>query len=172
MLPNLQPTLYGSLLTLRPLREDDFEALYQAASDPLIWEQHPERNRYERAVFQKYFDSGIASNGAFVAVDNASGEVVGSSRFYNYDEQTKHITVGYTFLVRKCWANGYNKDMKRLMLDHAFTFADAVLFDIGEHNYRSQMAVQKTGAILHRSEPGRVTFMLTKEKWAATDGYR
>lgn len=172
MFLNLQPTLKGSLLTLRPLRENDFEALYQAASDPLIWEQHPERNRYEREVFQKYFDSGIASKGAFVVLDNATGEVVGSSRLYNYDEQTKHITVGYTFLVRKCWANGYNKDMKRLMLDHAFTFADAVLFDIGEHNYRSQMAIQKTGAILHRSEPGRVTFMLTKEKWETNEEYR
>jgi RimJ/RimL family protein N-acetyltransferase len=56
---DLQPTLTGTLLELRPLRLDDFDALFAAASDPLIWEQHPESDRYERTVFQRYFDGAI-----------------------------------------------------------------------------------------------------------------
>lgn len=171
MTPNLQPTLYGSLLTLRPLREEDFEALYRAASDPLIWEQHPERNRYEQEIFRKFFVSGIESKGAFAAIDNATGEVVGSSRYYDYNAQAKEVAIGYTFLIRRCWAKGYNKEMKRLMINHAFTFADAILFHIGEHNYRSQMATKKTGATLRKTSPGHVEIRLTKEQWANNIAY-
>ena len=61
--------LRGQLVTLRPLRADDFEAVYAAASDPLIWEQHPSRNRYQEAVFQEFFDEAMASGGALVARD-------------------------------------------------------------------------------------------------------
>lgn len=169
MLPNLQPTLSGNLLTLRPLQVEDFEALYQAASDPMIWEQHPERNRYEREVFAKYLNSGLQSKGAFVAIDNTTGEIIGSSRYYDFDEQAKEIAIGYTFLVRRCWANGYNKEMKRLMIDHAFTFTDAILFHIGEHNYRSQIATKKTGATLYKTSQGQVELRLIKEQWANTN---
>lgn len=172
MLPPLQPNLKGRLLTLRPLAAEDFDALFAAASDPLIWEQHPERNRYEQEVFKKFFDSGIVSKGAFVAIDNANGEVIGSSRYYDFDEQAKEIAIGYTFLVRRCWANGYNKEMKRLMIAHAFTFADAILFHIGEHNYRSQLATKKTGATLYRTTPGKVELRLTREQWANNTTYQ
>lgn len=41
----LQPTLHGDLVSLRPLRPDDLDALYAVASDPLVWEQHPDRDR-------------------------------------------------------------------------------------------------------------------------------
>ena len=50
---NLQPTLQNDLIILRPLRENDFEALYEVAKDPLIWEQHPSRERYKREVYSK-----------------------------------------------------------------------------------------------------------------------
>ena len=52
----LQPTLRGDLIELRPLQAEDFPALLTAASDPLIWEQHPESTRYQPEVFQRYFD--------------------------------------------------------------------------------------------------------------------
>ena len=48
----LQPTLTGKLLWLRPLRADDFHDLYAVASDPLIWEQHPVKDRYRDEVFR------------------------------------------------------------------------------------------------------------------------
>jgi len=58
---DLQPTLIGKAISLRPLRAEDFEALYAAASDPLIWEQHPEPLRYQRPVFEGFFASALAS---------------------------------------------------------------------------------------------------------------
>lgn len=171
MAPDLQPTLTGNLLTLRPLVQEDHEALYIAASDPLIWEQHPERTRYLREVFVKYLESAMDSRGAFVAIDNASGEIVGCTRYYSYDPEAGNIAIGYTFLVRRCWANGYNKDMKRLMIDHALTFANSIAFHIGEHNFRSQMAVKKTGATLYATTPGQVEYRLTKQQWEQNNGY-
>jgi RimJ/RimL family protein N-acetyltransferase len=142
----LQPTLRGRIVELRPLREDDFEALYSTASDPRIWEQHPEPLRYQRAVFQKFFDGAMKSGGAFAVVSIQSGNIIGSSRYYDYYSQRREVVIGYTFLATEFWGRGYNHEMKTLMLDHAFRFVDRVLFQVGANNLRSQRALQKLGA--------------------------
>jgi len=146
---DLQPTLTGELLELRPLRLDDFEALYRAASDPLIWEQHPEPTRHQRDVFQRYFDSAIESKGAFAVVDRKSGKIIGSSCYWNLEEN--EVEIGWTFLERAYWGGEYNREMKRLMLDHAFRFVERVVFVVGEDNLRSRKAVEKIGGKLLRS---------------------
>ena len=144
----LQPTLTGDRVTLRPLVIEDFEAVYAAASDPLVWEQHPEPLRYRREVFQKFFDGAMESKGAFAALDVATGRVIGSSRFYDYNPALREVKIGYTFVEREFWGGLYNPEMKKLMLDHAFRFVDRVLFEIGECNVRSQTAIQRIGASL------------------------
>lgn len=150
---NLQPTLCGSRISLRPLQADDFEALYKAASDPEIWQQHPDSSRYRRNVFQqRYFSGAIASGGALVVVDNNTGGVIGASRYYDWDADQREIAVGYTFLECKYWGTGANRQMKALMLDHAFTHARAVWFHVGESNLRSRRAVEKLGAKLSHQQ--------------------
>jgi RimJ/RimL family protein N-acetyltransferase len=144
---DLQPSLENDLIRLDPLRAGDFEALYAVASDPLIWEQHPSKNRYERAVFAGYFKSAIASGGALRVIDNASGDLIGSSRYYDLDEAARQVSVGYTFIARKYWASGYNGALKQLMLDHAFTFVDRVIFQVGRDNMRSRKAMEKLGGV-------------------------
>jgi RimJ/RimL family protein N-acetyltransferase len=145
---DLQPNLKGSLVRLRPLVVEDFEILYAVASDPLLWEQHPEPLRYRRDVFQKFFDGAMESKGAFAAIDIASGRMIGSSRYYGYSPAQREVKIGYTFVAREFWGAGYNPEMKKLMLDHAFPHADRVLFEIGEINIRSQTAIQRIGAQL------------------------
>src|SRR5687767_9661918 len=81
---DLQPTLKGDRVTLRPMRAEDFDALFLAASDPLIWEQHPEHDRYTEAKFRRYFQGGLDSGGALVVIDNATGRVIGSTRYCGY----------------------------------------------------------------------------------------
>jgi RimJ/RimL family protein N-acetyltransferase len=142
----LQPVLTGKLVTLKPLRADDFESLYAVASDPLIWEQHPEKNRYEREVFEAFFEGAMKSGGAFLATDTETGEVVGSSRFYEFDATKSSVIIGYSFLARKYWGHRHNREMKHLMLAHAFRFVERVYFYIGESNTRSRRAVEKLGA--------------------------
>jgi RimJ/RimL family protein N-acetyltransferase len=143
----LQPNLENEFVKLRPLKETDFEVLYQVASDQLIWEQHPDKYRFKKEVFSKYFDGAIKSGGAFLVLEKKSGEIIGSSRFYDFNGDKKSIAVGYTFLARKYWGTIYNKSIKTLMLDHAFKFVDKVIFHIGAKNVRSQKAIEKLGAL-------------------------
>jgi RimJ/RimL family protein N-acetyltransferase len=143
---NLQPSnLENELVTLIPLHENHFASLYAVASDPLIWEQHPTRDRYKKEVFQTYFDSAIASGSAFLIVDKKSNELIGSSRYYDHNVAESSIAIGYTFLARKFWGGYYNRAIKKLMLDYAFQFVDSVFFHIGPNNIRSQKAVEKIG---------------------------
>jgi RimJ/RimL family protein N-acetyltransferase len=141
-----QPFLHGNLLELRPMRADDFEALFRVAADPLIWEQHPEPQRCQEPVFRNFFEQGLASGGALVALDAASGETIGSSRFHGYDEHRSVVEIGWTFLARRYWGGRYNGEMKRLMIDHAFKSVGRIVFVIGPQNRRSQRAVEKIGA--------------------------
>jgi len=143
---DLQPTLKGRLVELRPLTPEDFAALFAAASDPLIWEQHPESDRYKREVFEKFFDGAIQSKGAFAVIERESGRIIGSSRYCNLDPSRSEVEIGWTFLERAFWGGRYNGEMKSLMLDHAFRFVDRVVFVVGESNLRSQRALQKIGA--------------------------
>lgn len=142
----LQPVLKGELLLLRPLEREDFHDLYAVASDPLIWQQHPNKDRYKEEVFKEFFREALASGGAFAAVDSKDGRIIGSSRFHGYDEERSEIEIGWTFLARSHWGGHYNREMKRLMLGHAFRFVGSVIFLIGQDNLRSQRAVEKIGA--------------------------
>lgn len=164
---NLQPEILESeSVQLVPLQETDFESLFTVASDPLIWEQHPNKNRYERDVFQNFFEGAIESKGAFLILDKGTNEVAGSTRFYDYDPENSSVFIGYTFYGRKFWGTGFNAEVKKMMLDYAFKFVDKVHFHIGAENYRSQKAIEKLGAIkideqeiAYYNEPSRHNFV-------------
>lgn len=143
----LQPILKSEILEVRPLRADDFEELYAVASDPLVWEQHPNSDRYKHDVFRKFFDEAFASGGALVVIDRKTGHVIGSSRFNCYDLARSEVEIGWTFLARSHWGGIYNGELKRLMMEHAFKFVDNVIFFIGSTNLRSQRALEKIGGV-------------------------
>ena len=144
---DLQPTLQGSLVELRPLAPGDFDMLYAVASDPLIWEQHPASDRHERGVFDAFFREALDSGGALLVRDAKTGRVIGSSRFHGYDRERSELEIGWTFLARTHWGGACNGEMKRLMLQHAFRFVDRVIFIVGTRNVRSQRALEKIGAV-------------------------
>jgi RimJ/RimL family protein N-acetyltransferase len=150
---NLQPTLENDLIILRPLRENDFEALYEIAKDPLIWEQHPENNRHERNIFEKFFLDSLESGGSLIAIDSKNNKVIGSSRYNGYSADKEEVEIGWTFLSRSYWGGVYNKEMKKLMLEHAFNYVKSVIFLVGVHNIRSQRAVLKIGGIRIGTRP-------------------
>lgn len=170
---DLQPTLKGSLLELRPLRASDFSDLYAVASDPLIWEQHPARDRWNEDVFKALFRESLNSGGALIAIDSKNGQVIGSSRFHAYDEQKSEVEIGWSFLARSRWGGVYNREMKELMLRHAFTFVEHVVFIIGPQNFRSQRAIEKIGAVrigTRRDGNGRdsLVYQMTATEFAQT----
>jgi len=146
---DLQPHLKGELIELRPLTPEDWEDLFAVASDPLIWEQHPESDRYKEDVFRIFFREALECGGAFVVIDAKTQQIIGSTRFYGYDPEKSEIEIGWTFLARKYWGGRYNAEMKRLLLNHAFQFVESVIFLVGEKNFRSQKAMEKIGATRH-----------------------
>ena len=163
-----QPTLKGARVHLRPLQPDDYDPLFAAASDPLIWEQHPDA-RWREDVFREFFNGALASGGALVAIDAADGRIVGTSRFDHYDPVKREVEIGWTFLARSHWGGGFNGEMKRLMLQHAFQYVDRVVFVIYSTNYRSQRAVEKIGGTLIETRPDvkrggtSLVYAITKE---------
>jgi RimJ/RimL family protein N-acetyltransferase len=144
---DLQPRLKGDLIELRPIAPNDWDDLFAIASDPLIWEQHPESDRYKEEVFKNFFEGALKSGGAFVVIDAKTQQIIGSTRFHGYDPQKSEIEIGWTFLARKYWGGRYNAEMKQLMLSHAFKYVENVVFFVGETNIRSQRATEKIGAI-------------------------
>jgi RimJ/RimL family protein N-acetyltransferase len=143
---DLQPCLKGELLELRPLSPDDYDDLYAVASDPLLWEQHPAHDRYQKPVFQQFFEEALHSRGALTVVDRNDSRVIGSSRYHGYDEKRNEVEIGWTFLARSHWGGVYNRELKMLMLRHAFHFVRSVVFLVGPGNVRSQKALEKIGA--------------------------
>ena len=147
MLPfELQPILENEFVKIQPLKENDFEILYSVASNPLIWEQHPNPDRYKREVFETFFKGAMESHGAFLVIDKQSNQVIGSSRYYELDTDKSSIAIGYTFLSKDHWGSIYNPALKKLMIDHAFHFVNSVIFHVGALNIRSQKAMEKLGA--------------------------
>ena len=144
---DLQPVLRGERLWLRPLRPDDWEALFAVASDPLIWEQHPAADRYKEEVFRGFFQQALDSGGAFAVLDARTNRVIGSSRFHGYNEEKGEIEIGWTFLARAYWGGVHNRELKQLMLRHAFGYVTRVIFLVGPGNRRSQRALEKIGAV-------------------------
>jgi len=150
---NLQPAhLKNDIVWLEPLKQEHFEELYLVASDPLIWEQHPNPDRYKLDAFTNYFKGAMESGGAFIIRDTLSGKALGSSRYCAYDAANKEIQIGYTFFSRVCWGRSINKAVKKLMLTHAFNDVDKVAFYVGANNIRSQKAMEAIGGIKVREE--------------------
>ena len=171
---NWQPeNLEDNIVKLIPIAESDFENIFKVASDPLIWEQHPTKDRYKREVFQLYFDGAISSKTAFLIIDKSSDKIIGSTRYYDYKPENSSIAIGFTFLSREYWGGLYNKSSKRLLLDYAFRFVDKVYFHIGATNLRSQLATMKIGATKvnevyidhHGQNQLHYEYLIQKQEW-------
>jgi RimJ/RimL family protein N-acetyltransferase len=143
---DLQPILENQDLLIKPLQSSDFETLYMVASDPLIWEQHPSKDRWKRDVFELFFQGAMESGGAFKIVNKKTNEIMGTTRFYDYKADVSSIQIGYTFYAIEHWGRGINLAVKNLLLDYIFQFVTQVKFQIGASNIRSQIAISRLGA--------------------------
>jgi len=168
---SIQPILENQKYQLIPLQQGDFESLYEVASDPKVWEQHPNPDRYQREVFEGFFRGAIESEGAFKIIEKATGHVLGSTRFYNFNEEKNSIFIGYTFYGSQSWGKGINPQIKKLMLDYIFQFVDTVHFHIGKDNLRSQIALERIGGektaeeeVAYYNEPTRTNFVYQIKK--------
>jgi len=152
--PDLQPLLKGSLVTLRPVQANDWGALFKAASDPKTWVDHTPtcQNRYQEDVFRAFFNDALSSGGALVVIDNATGKIIGSSRYNDFKPDAGEIEIGWTFITNEYWGRQYNAEIKDLMLTHIFQYVDVVVFWVAKDNLRSQFAMKKIGGVLRDGE--------------------
>jgi N-acetyltransferase len=111
-----------------------------------LWEQHPVE-RWREDVFRDFFAASLASGGALLVLDRSTGEAIGSSRYHGYDPELSEVEIGWTFLARSHWGGETNRDLKALMLGHAFESVQTVVFVVHPDNVRSQRAVEKLGAV-------------------------
>lgn len=142
----LQINLEDERVSLRPLEPQDFDALFAVAADPAIWAQHPAKDRSEPEGFRIFFQQALEGKSAFVILDQASGNIIGSSRYHPCPDTPLAIEIGWTFLATAYWGGSYNQAVKKLMINHAFQHYDWVLFHIHRDNLRSRKAVEKIGA--------------------------
>lgn len=171
---SIQPVLENDVVKLIPMKENDFERIYAVSSDPAVWANHPNKNRCEREVFKNFFRGAIESGGAYLILDKMTDKIIGSTRFYDYDENQNSMLIGYTFYAVDYWGKGYNQLVKTLMLNYIFQFVDKVIFHVGAENYRSQGAMKKLGAektdeieIAYFGEPVKRNFVyeIKKSDW-------
>lgn len=171
---SIQPILENEQYQLIPLQQGDFESLYEVASDPEVWKQHPNKDRYRKEVFRTFFEGAMKSGGAFKITEKSSGEILGSTRFYDYNQSDNSILIGYTFYGTKSWGKGINPQVKKMMLQYIFQFVDTVYFHVGKDNIRSRTAMERLGAekigeeeIAYFGEPSRINiiYQIKKEKY-------
>jgi RimJ/RimL family protein N-acetyltransferase len=176
---SIQPVLENDFILLLPLQAEDFEDLYAVASDPNIWVQHPNKDRWRKEVFQVFFEGAMQSKGAFKIIDKTTGEIAGSTRIYDYNDSDRCILIGYTFFATKYWGTRMNHAVKKMMLDYLFQYVDQVHFHIGAENLRSQISITRLGArktdeveVAYYGEPVKRNFVysICKEEWNKRDG--
>ena len=157
-------SLETNAFSLEQTTSSDFEPLYGVASNPVVWEQHPENDRWKRPVFSSFFEGAMENDlGCFTIRDKSAGVVIGSTRFFSYDALGESVRLGYTFLCPKYWGSGANQEMKEVLLEQAFTIVENVYFDIGKENFRSRKAVEKLGAVECADEEEKVVYVLSKD---------
>jgi RimJ/RimL family protein N-acetyltransferase len=165
-----QPTLEGERLLLRPLRPDDWDALFAVAADPLIWAVHPAHDRWQEPVFRAYFKDALAKGGALAIIDRASGVLIGSSRFQAFRPAPGgSVEIGWTFLARDYWGGSINREMKRLMLAHALSFVERVDFRVGEamEKIGGRLSDRHETALMGGVQVRHVIYEITRESFAA-----
>ncbi|NHC62377.1 GNAT family N-acetyltransferase [Paenalcaligenes suwonensis] len=145
-------TLQGTTVTLRPLQTNDREALLAAARDGELWKlwftSVPSVDSID-AYLSKAFadrDAGVAL--PFAVIDNATGELVGSTRFCNADVLNQRVEIGYTWYAKRCQRTAINTESKLLLLTHAFENRAAIAVELRTnwHNHASRQAIARLGA--------------------------
>ena len=148
-------------------KDSHFDELYLVASNPIIWEQHPENDRWKKDIFSNFFQTAIQNElGCFTILDKNLDKLIGSTRFYSHDEIDASVRVGYTFLSPEYWGTSANLQIKKVMLDYIFQYVEKVYFDIGEENFRSRKATKKLGAVQYKKEDGgKLIYILSENEY-------
>jgi len=145
-------TLAGAHATLEPLTASHADGVKAAAADGELW------NLWYTSVpapdkVAEWLDIALdmrERQGAmpFIVRDNASGGVVGSTRYFNVDAANRRLEIGHTWYARRAQRTAINTECKRLLLTHAFETLRCIAVEFRTHwfNHRSREAIARLGA--------------------------
>lgn len=144
--------LENNRVRLRPLDTADFEALKPAAFDPAVWQFT--LSRADDAVsLADYLATAVLDREAgrryaFAIIDRATGQLVGSTSYYNIVPVDQRLSIGYTWLGREFQGSGLNRAAKHLLLSYAFDHLgyERVELETDSRNEQSQQAMRRMGA--------------------------
>ncbi|WP_109127244.1 GNAT family N-acetyltransferase [Dyella sp. C11] len=175
--------LEDAFVALEPLTSDHAPALEAAASDGELW------NLWFTSApapgeAAGYIAKALAGHQAglmlpFVVREKSSGEIVGTTRFYDFVNDPRRVAIGYTWYAKRWQKSHLNTACKRLLLRHAFETLGcvAVEFHTDHRNLDSQRAIERLGAqregVLrnHKRRPdgtlrNTVCFSIIDSEWA------
>lgn len=150
---DLQATLLGPRIRLRPLQADDGPALLKAAADGELW-RLPFTVVPSASTVQSYLAEALAGREAGTVMPFAtelvdSGEVIGTTRFWKIHRRHRKLEIGATWLAARWQRSFANTEAKFLMLRHAFEVMHCVRVQLttDEINHRSRAAIARLGAV-------------------------
>jgi RimJ/RimL family protein N-acetyltransferase len=145
-------TLRGAHATLEPLAVAHLDAIRAAAADGELWRLWYTSVPAPDAT-PRWLESALDMRerlGAmpFVVRDNASGDVVGSTRYFNVDAANRRLEIGHTWYARRAQRTAINTECKLLLLTHAFETLRCIAVEFRTHwlNHASRAAIARLGA--------------------------
>ncbi len=147
----LPQALCGEQVRLEPLSLEHAEALEQAASDGELWRlwyTSVPAPGHARAYIESALQDQAQGRSMPFVVRDATGTVVGSTRYCHIEPAHRRLEIGYTWYAQRIQRTGLNTETKRLLLTHAFESLDAVAVEFRAHwfNLRSRDAIARLGA--------------------------
>lgn len=145
-------TLRGAHVTLEPLAHEHLDAIRAAAADGELWNlwytsvPAPEKApQWLAATLQMRERDGALP---FVVRDNATGDVVGSTRYFNVDAVNRRLEIGHTWYAKRVQRTAVNTECKLLLLTHAFEMLRCIAVEFRTHwfNHASRAAILRLGA--------------------------
>ena len=146
-----QPMLAGEHVRLEPLQAGDGDALVRAAADGELWKlwytSVPGPNTVADYIARALADRAAGTAMPFVVRD-ASGQVVGSTRYFRMEPDVPRLEIGFTWYARRAQRTPLNTQAKRLLLGHAFEVMGCAAVEFRTHrfNHTSRAAIERLGA--------------------------
>ena len=157
------PVLSGRLIRLEPLAIEHAAGYLAAAGTPddaaevFRWVSPPAGAAFNAPVTlddaERHILDGLAARARglrfpYAQIDAVTGEVAGSTSYYEVNPALRALGIGHTWLGKRWWRTGHNTESKLLMLAHAVDTLGAarVVWHTDIYNERSQAAIERLGA--------------------------
>jgi RimJ/RimL family protein N-acetyltransferase len=152
MTPLAPIRLQDDYVVLEPLSLDHVPALEAAAADGELWNLRVtsvpapgQALSYVEKALRGLVEGHMLP---FAIREKRSGDIVGSTRYYEIDTALPRLAIGYTWYAKRWQKSHLNTACKRLLLEYAFEALEcvAVAFHTDELNEDSQRAIERLGA--------------------------